>query len=304
MLRRLPVIALLLSLPATFAGEEPTATADLDPSEVELAISLDKEVYVPGELVRVTSTLRIVGKRTLRVRRPHTVQEAVLHHVDRIVDGKRERAAFPQACRSAVGWGPIVVLKPGESVSNTCELPHGSTMLWSADEPGRYVLQSNYPTGKTGDVHLDGGVTYSNEVTFRVRTSTKAEQRERDELLTAWKSVYNPTTREYDGDPAPVRTWLRNHPKSLHRHAAYQMLQIAHWAAEDYRGCADLMREEREAGILNNWSAEWRDKYLTAEVSLLKNQGRLDEAVDALAGSENPEHVRWSERLLERAKAR
>ncbi len=94
---------------------------DNSPDEISYKISMAKKVYRYGERKVVTSTIKNIGKRNIRVRLPHAIDEIVTYKVFKKTSKGRKKEGSTGG-RQGGALTLILELAPGETCSSACEL--------------------------------------------------------------------------------------------------------------------------------------------------------------------------------------
>ncbi|VAX42062.1 hypothetical protein MNBD_PLANCTO02-10 [hydrothermal vent metagenome] len=309
-------------------------TTKITKKDISYTLSLPKKVYRPGENIVVTSTIKNISNRKIRVRAPNSFAMIVEVYIEgskwmesgtgffsikatkeEDEDGEDEEDENGEEWRGGGcgGGGPMVEprieeLSPGETCSSEADsyffmdgLIRGSPRRGLA--AGKYTLGAVYhlvdPRGKKGmeSKAYRKNIIQAKGVSFTVRELTKAEEEEWKVFQKVFDKLFPRGRSSSEPDEIndkPMRQFLKDYPDSVYRMQAYLFL------AQASNGDAEeleLMRQERMDGGHDKMGEELKDHLRGVEGSMLTNAGRFQEAIQVYSLSSSPNLIRGRENL-------
>ncbi|VAX42462.1 hypothetical protein MNBD_PLANCTO02-2872 [hydrothermal vent metagenome] len=266
--------------------------------EISYEISMTKKRYRFGERKIVKSTIKNIGKRTIRVRLPHAIDEIVTYKVFQDRPEGRQKVGESLERKSG-SLTRILRLAPGETCSSGSELDFvlsGGILMNPALEkggdlkPGKYFLQATY---HLGDPEKDGYRTKTvtaNEIAFTVRELTEAEAHEFQLFLSAYAKLFPFKSQNVrpPGDATLLEQFQKDYPDSPYRLSAFNGLKSFYFKPEDMTKTYSLWKQAREEGLYNQLCEEMLDYLRDKDMYILLKADKLQDAIAVLKGSRRP----------------
>ncbi|VAX40337.1 hypothetical protein MNBD_PLANCTO02-795, partial [hydrothermal vent metagenome] len=295
----IPVHAQLKELTSTSYDKELLTDNSVD--EISYEISMAKKNYRYGERKVVTSTIKNIGKRTIRVRLPTAINGIVSYHVFQNTPKGQKEAGESRDDLWMYAPAGIVELAPGKSCSTACEVSiilTGGTISSPSFgglglDPGKYVLKANYHLVVEGEEYLTKIVPAAKELSFTVRKITAEEQKELSAFLAGFGRLFPFKIQgvRAEGSAKLLEQFLKDYPDSQYQLSGYSGLRSFYYDPKDMTKSYAAWKQAHDKGLYNQLCEELLDYYRDNDTGTLIPAGKFQEAIDFLKGSRRPDLI-------------
>ncbi len=270
---------------------------DNSPDEISYQISMTKKVYRSGESNIITSTIKNISKRKIRVHIPHAVDNIVTYKLFRETL-KKTKYVGGSVQKNLMLLTRIEELAPGESCSSECELdfilagamvpaPQGGGLGLS---PGKYFLKANYHLMDPENGTYQEKFVAAKQLSFIVHKLTDAEKKEQKSLSAAFDAL---APQEIEGHRSLennklLKQFLIDYPNSHYRLLAYIGLVSFNYKPKNAIKSFSIWKQAYKEGLYNRISEEQRDDHYYHDIKMLLAANKPQEAITLLSKSRAP----------------